>query len=212
MSETKALIQVFARAPLKGAVKRRLGAQIGDSAALHWYKILLAQTLAVVDAVQEVQAELWYPEGDDEYLLSKIVGRKDLPLLPQAPGDLGEKMQQALTQGLAGADKVLLIGADCPVWTPDLLRQALGQLSSSKPCIIVPAEDGGYVGIGVTGQVPKIFDEVPWGTATVLAKTQDRAAALGYPLYELPSLWDVDVKTDLERWLRLDPKLPRPIA
>jgi glycosyltransferase A (GT-A) superfamily protein (DUF2064 family) len=35
---------------------------------------------------------------------------------------------------------------------------------------------------------------------------------LDYPLYELPSLWDVDVKTDLERWLRLDPKLPRPIA
>ena len=63
-----------------------------------------------------------------------------------------------------------------------------------------PAEDGGYVLIGMWQPQPTLFTDMPWSTAKVMAQTRARAQAAGLRLLELPSLWDVDNPEDLPRW------------
>jgi len=216
MSDNDGLIQIFARAPVLGRVKRRLAEDVGDNAALHWYRMLLMRTVMVARSLEQsfegVAIEVWHPPLDDDYALTELLGDATLPLFPQAEGDLGVKMQSALTDGLNRANRVLLMGADCPVWTRETLSGVFDSLRAPGDCTLVPAEDGGYVGIGVMGGVPEIFSGIDWGTPSVLGQTRHQAELQGVTLSELSPLWDIDVVADLERWLSLEPHLPRPIG
>ena len=51
----------------------------------------------------------------------------------------------------------LLIGADCPSITYDYLNKALRLLSGGTELVLGPAEDGGYVLIGVNKSYPELF-------------------------------------------------------
>ncbi|MGA0170605.1 MAG: TIGR04282 family arsenosugar biosynthesis glycosyltransferase [Pseudomonadales bacterium] len=216
MSDSNALIQIFARAPVLGRVKRRLAEDVGHNAALHWYRILLTRTLtaarSLAQSFEGVAIEVWHPPFDDDFALTELLGDATLRLFPQAEGDLGVKMQSALTDGLNRANRVLLMGADCPVWTRETLSAVFGSLRAPGDCTLVPAEDGGYVGIGVMGGVPEIFSGIDWGTSAVLNQTRRQGELRGVTLSELSPLWDIDVVADLERWLALEPHLPRPIG
>ena len=211
MSEGVDLIQIFARAPVLGQTKRRLASELGESAALHWYRVLLARTFATVRQLSDVAIEVWHPAEDDDYPLMELINDASVGLHPQVSGDLGVKMSNALEVGLTRSERVLLIGADCPVWTTSLLRQAVDGISSSS-ALFVPAADGGYVGVGMSGSVPHLFSDIDWGTDRVMEQTRMRAFGLGVALNEMAPLWDVDVAADLNRWLAMEPYLPRPIA
>jgi len=211
MSEGANLIQIFARAPVLGQTKRRLASELGEGAALHWYRVLLARTLATVRQLPDVTIEVWHPVEDDDYPLMELINDASVGLYPQASGDLGQKMSNALEVGLTRSERVLLIGADCPVWTTSLLRQAIDGISSAS-ALFVPAADGGYVGVGVSGSVPHLFTDIDWGTGRVMEQTRERASEQGVSLTEMAPLWDVDVAADLNRWLAMEPHLPRPIA
>ena len=69
MLEGANLIQIFARAPVLGQTKRRLASELGESAALHWYRVLLARTLATTRQLADVEIEVWHPAEDDDYCL-----------------------------------------------------------------------------------------------------------------------------------------------
>lgn len=211
MSEGANLIQIFARAPVLGRTKRRLASELGESAALHWYRVLLARTLATARQLSDVVIEVWHPAEDDDYPLMELINDASVGLHPQVSGDLGLKMANALEVGVTRSERVLLIGADCPVWTVSLLRQALNQIAS-RSALFIPAEDGGYVGVGVSGSVPHLFGDIDWGTDRVMEQTRERASKQGILLSEMPPLWDVDVAADLNQWLAKEPHLPRPIA
>ena len=211
MSEGANLIQIFARAPVLGRTKRRLASELGESAALHWYRVLLARTLATTRQLSDVVIEVWHPAEDDDYPLMELINDASVGLHPQVSGDLGLKMANALEVGVTRSERVLLIGADCPVWTVSLLRQALNQIAS-RSALFSPAEDGGYVGVGVSGSVPHLFGDIDWGTDRVMEQTRERASKQGILLSEMPPLWDVDVAADLNQWLAKEPHLPRPIA
>lgn len=211
MSEGANLIQIFARAPVLGRTKRRLASELGESAALHWYRVLLARTLATTRQLSDVVIEVWHPAEDDDYPLMELINDASVGLHPQVSGDLGLKMANALEVGVTRSERVLLIGADCPVWTVSLLRQAFNQIAS-RSALFIPAEDGGYVGVGVSGSVPHLFGDIDWGTDRVMEQTRERASKQGILLSEMPPLWDVDVAADLNQWLAKEPHLPRPIA
>ena len=95
MSEGASLIQIFARAPVLGRTKRRLASELGESAALHWYRVLLARTLATTRQLADVEIEVWHPAEDDDYPLMELVNDSPVGLYPQASGDLGLKMLNA---------------------------------------------------------------------------------------------------------------------
>jgi glycosyltransferase A (GT-A) superfamily protein (DUF2064 family) len=89
---------------------------------------------------------------------------------------------------------------------------AAGQVLSENSMVLVPADDGGYVGVGVSGSVPSVFEGVSWSSASVTSQTRRLMAQAGVDWLERPTLWDVDRPEDLERWLKAEPNLPRPIV
>jgi rSAM/selenodomain-associated transferase 1 len=204
------VLQIFAKAPVLGRVKTRLGREIGAVAALHWYRILVHRTLMIAARVP-AQVQVWCPYEDDPFELEQLVDGLGMTFYQQCSGDLGRRMEFALQAGLRFGPRVLLIGADCPVWTPEALTSA-GQALSAASMVLVPADDGGYVGIGVSESVPLVFEGVSWSSALVTSQTRRLMAQAGVDWLELPTLWDVDRPDDLDRWLKAEPNLPRPIV
>jgi glycosyltransferase A (GT-A) superfamily protein (DUF2064 family) len=68
--------------------------------------------------------------------------------------------------------------------------------------VFCPAEDGGYVLVGLSQAMPALFDAMTWGTATVMEETRQRLRNLGWHWHELPVHWDVDRPEDYQRMVR----------
>ena len=58
--------------------------------------------------------------------------------------------------------------------------------------VIGPAEDGGYVLIGLDQLYVSIFNKIPWGTDQVLKQTRNRLRTERIQRHDLVTLWDVD--------------------
>jgi rSAM/selenodomain-associated transferase 1 len=118
----------------------------------------------------------------------------------QPEGDLGQRMQACAQQHFAqpNALTLLIMGTDCPVLSPGHLQAAARALLSNDACLI-PAEDGGYVLIGLKRWLPEVFERIEWSTARVMAQTRERLQEAGASWQELPALWDVDEAADWQR-------------
>jgi rSAM/selenodomain-associated transferase 1 len=127
-----------------------------------------------------------------------------LACLPQPEGDLGERMRRCMDTHFAQTDAppVLIIGTDCAVLAPGHLQEAARKLLTHDACLI-PAEDGGYVLLGLRRPVPEVFEQIDWSTDRVLMQTRARLQQAGATWAELPALWDIDEPEDWQRWQAL---------
>lgn len=84
--------------------------------------------------------------------------------------------------------------------TPAHLRDAAKALLEGHDAVFLPAEDGGYVLIGLRSFAHhRLFDGVCWGSSAVMDETRHRLRAIGYSWAEPATLWDVDNSDDLIR-------------
>jgi glycosyltransferase A (GT-A) superfamily protein (DUF2064 family) len=67
--------------------------------------------------------------------------------------------------------------------------------------VLGPAEDGGYVLLGLRHAAPALFRDMPWGEESIAALTRERMRELGWRWRELPALRDLDRPEDLD-WYR----------
>jgi glycosyltransferase A (GT-A) superfamily protein (DUF2064 family) len=98
---------------------------------------------------------------------------------------------------------LLLIGSDCPVCSASHLRQAAQRLLWGDEAVVTPAEDGGYVLMGLKQPQATLFEGLAWSTSEVMAQTRQKLHAAGLRYSEMPTLWDVDTPQDLARWQAL---------
>ena len=195
---------VFARAPSPGAVKTRLIPVLGAEGAAALHARLTEQTLETARAAALARIELHgTPDIDDPFLRS-CARRFATALAAQTGADLGARMRAAFESVLARDPRALLVGSDCPALTARHLRQADEALRDGADAVFVPCEDGGYALIGLRRVDARLFDRIPWGSATVMADTRDRLAALGWRWRELETLWDVDRPEDYARLTSLE--------
>ncbi len=89
--------------------------------------------------------------------------------------------------------------------TPGLLRQAAASLDQDDATVI-PAEDGGYVLIGMRQPSPRVFADIDWGSGKVMAQTRERLSEIGWRWSEFTPLWDVDRDEDFRRLRDLFPE------
>ena len=108
-------------------------------------------------------------------------------------------MAHAAHDALTRARCVVLLGADCPAVDAEYLNSALLLLTQGESIVVGPAEDGGYVLLGLRDVPPEIFSGVSWGSAQVMEQTRDRLRRAGRHWRELPTSWDVDRPEDLHR-------------
>lgn len=192
----------FAKAPVAGRVKTRFISELGSDGALALHKKLIQLTWQRISEGARWPMELWMSESGEEPWFSRLCPVDQM--FVQQGVDLGERMRFALNQALQRAPYVLVVGADCVSLDTEYLLDAIMRLKAGANVVLGPAEDGGYVLVGVSHHVPQqIFREIEWGSERVLHQTRARLMAEGLQWQELPLRWDVDVPADLPRLTEL---------
>lgn len=200
------LLQQFARLPILGAVKTRLARSIGAERALEVHRALVTQTAGALIDAGLGPVELWLDQAGYDPLIDQLKQRGlEGPRIQQG-ADLGERMFFALRHGLGTADAVVLVGSDCPDLDRAYLYGAFEALES-KEVVLGPADDGGYVLIGVRRLELALFSGVAWGGDKVLDRTLANAQGLGLTAELLAPRYDVDKLVDLQRWCAADPSV-----
>ena len=194
MAAQRDWLVVFARAPELGRVKTRLAAEVGAERALAIYRELASR---VLDAVRDGphQIVIAHSPADAEPGMRAWLGDA-FAYAPQCDGNLGARMTHAFASTLeAGAERVVLIGTDCPTIGAETVAAAFAALDEAD-VVFGPALDGGYYLVGARKLHPLLFQAVPWSSERTLAVSLDLARRAGLRLALLPSMRDVDTAAD----------------
>ncbi|CAK6695578.1 hypothetical protein BBFGKLBO_01875 [Synechococcus sp. CBW1107] len=191
----------MARWPAAGRCKSRLGKGIGLVGAARIQRRLSEHTLATARRLGGPELVLAVsglgPRGARRWGHSLGAHRAVL----QGEGGLGSRMARQLARAFGeGARQVLLIGTDLPLLERADLEAGFSALAGSA-LVLGPASDGGYWLIGLKGHRPSLLSGIPWGSADVLHRTLERAAAEGLETALLAQRSDLDRALDLEPWL-----------
>ena len=192
---------MFAKAPVAGEVKTRLAGFLGAAGAASLQAGLVRHALGKAAQARIGPVSLWCSPDASHPFFTRCRDEFGARLEVQRGDDLGSRMRNAFEPAWAARRPLLLIGADCPALTADHLVRAAEALRAQE-AVFVPAEDGGYVLVGLARALPALFDAAPWGSAAVMALTRERLSAAGARWIELPALWDVDRPEDYARLQR----------
>ena len=198
-AEVGCRVIVFARAPEPGKVKTRLIPALSAAGAAELHRRLVRHTLGAATGARLGPVELWCAPDAGDPFFRECERRLGVSLSAQGEGDLGARMQRAFESALARAGRAILVGSDLPALSAQYLRDADQALVRGNKVVLGPAEDGGYVLIGLSRCDPELFRDIPWGGPEVMAETRRRIASLAWRSSELPVLWDVDRPEDLGR-------------
>jgi len=201
VSYANAVIQVFCKAPLAGTVKTRLMPQLSAGQATDVHRRLALRTLELVCSAHLCPVQLWCSPSVDHPFFTEAAEKYALTLMTQANGDLGQRMDAALSAGIGQFGHALLIGCDCPSLTRNDLIEALNAITGRHDVVLAPAEDGGYCLIGLKQARPELFQGIDWGSPEVLSQTRAKISALMLQCHELQTQWDVDDYSDYLRFL-----------
>lgn len=199
-----AAIAVMAKAPVAGLAKTRLAPAIGSRAAARMQREFTLDTLRVAQAAALGPVRLWCAPDDEHRLFRALRRRCGVDTSAQARGDLGQRMQAAVEHHFSTTPQLplLLVGTDCPLLSPGQLQAAARALLRHDAALI-PAEDGGYVLLGLRRPLPEVFANLAWSTPQVLQQTRERLRTSGASWCELGPLWDVDDAPDWRRYRAL---------
>jgi glycosyltransferase A (GT-A) superfamily protein (DUF2064 family) len=107
---------------------------------------------------------------------------------------------------LANVSVAVLVGTDCPDIDRRYVQQAFRALQRND-VVFGPAEDGGYGLVGICQSAMPVavtlFQDISWGSSTVLAQSLERAAEAQLSVVQLPVIWDVDEVADWRRYQRM---------
>lgn len=202
-----AAIVVVAKAPVPGRVKTRMQPDLPARRAADLAAAMLAD---VTTAAQATGAAVWWSYAGDRAVLDAL--RPDgVRLLAQVGVGLGSRLAHAhRTLHEAGAERVVLVGADCPTVDSDALQAAVARLDDHD-VVLGPAGDGGYTLVGTRMCAPSLFSEVPMSTAHTGADTLAQAGRLGLRTALLDTRPDLDTVDDLrtaldDGWLDAAPR------
>ena len=193
---------VFTRFPKPGSVKTRLIPALGPEGAADVHREMTHHTLRWAAELQknfQVHLEVWF-SGGGAFEMRALYG-DDFEFRPQSDGDLGRRLSAALND-TTGSRPTVVVGTDCPDLSADHTRRAFLALSEHD-VVLGPALDGGYYLLGLKRFEPALFQDVAWGTATVLEHTQRIASEHGLSVALLNPLPDVDEPADLVHWHRV---------
>lgn len=191
-------VSVLAKAPIAGLAKTRLIPAMGAQGAARLQRQLTRSAVRCALDAGLGPVTLWCTPHARHRFFRALHETTGVNRLVQPSGDLGDRMHTAFRLHCASGP-LLLIGTDCPVLRPAHLRQAARALIDGDDAVFYPAEDGGYVLVGLRQPQPALFDAMTWSTPEVMSETRARARSLGLRMREFETLWDVDVPDDLAR-------------
>ena len=187
MANKQALI-VFAKPPLSGQVKSRLAASIGAKKALEVYQLMLEHTKQLADSAGADVYWYWSRHYAEPQQQSYIYHN-------QPEGNLGYRMNQAFADVAPHYQATILIGTDCVELRPFHLTESFASLQTND-VVLTPANDGGYVLVGMRKPQPQLFTLTEWSHPLVLEQTLKIANSLRLKYRVNSTLVDVDTLAD----------------
>lgn len=193
----KQALIIFARNPVRGKVKTRLAATMGDDKALSIYQSLLEHTVQIT---QQLPCDRYVFYADS--ISKNDVWPDDLYLKKNQEGkDLGQRMLHAFdTLFQQGYQRIIIIGTDCFELSSSILLDAFNALDEIE-VVIGPSADGGYYLLGMRQFFPFLFEEKAWSTDTVYSSTVQQLAIQNIRYDTLPILNDIDTEDDWKQYL-----------
>ena len=189
----------FAREPVPGLVKTRMLPELSPEQACELHRELVYWTSQVLTGAHLGRVELSVAGNVSSPLFQQCEGLGVKAVNRQVGKDLGERMYNALAEGLERFSKVILVGSDSPQIDTHYLQSAITKLDDAD-VVLGPAKDGGYVLIGVSDIDKRWFEGVEWGSANVFAETLARFVLTSAQWQPLDVLQDIDRPEDLPVW------------
>ncbi len=194
----KIAIAIFVKTPRVSPLKTRLAATIGQEKAEQFYHLSLK---CIVSTIKKIDINPYWALAEKQSLNNPLWN--DFNRMHTGEGNLGERQSHIYHELLKIHDGVILIGADAPQLSIEIIEQAMEALKSHDYAI-GPANDGGYYLLGGRRNIPaKVWSTTPWSDAKTRATL---VAQLDSKPYELGMLSDVDTETDLKQILDEIPK------
>ena len=198
MLDKDPVLIVFVKKPESGLVKTRLCPPLSYTQAKEVARILIQRSVENICAHWPGLIELcvWPDIRDD--MIAELASAFGIGLSRQVSGDLGRKMYRAMSEKISMGHNAMIIGADVPHCSREILHDAFAALKAGHN-VIGPTVDGGYYCIGVNRPKAAMFKNVRWGSETAYAQTLSSCADLGIS-FEciLPRLTDLDTYEDLQ--------------
>lgn len=190
------ILAIFSKAPQAGLSKTRLIPALGPCAAARLQRRMTLSILKLARQFSPDKTTLWCAPDIQQRFFRALRRQCQLNLRSQKGQDIGQRMHHAFT---AHGTPLLLVGSDCPALTLKHLETAANTLREGADAVFIPAEDGGYVLVGLRQPQPRLFEDIDWGSDQVMRQTRERLAECGLRWCELETLWDVDRPEDLAR-------------
>ncbi len=180
-------------------MKTRLQPDFSTEQSLNLHKKLVLDTLGNVTALSEFDVELSCAPNRQHLFFLECEKQFPIMLSDQFGVDLGERMAFAFSTILKRYEKVIIIGTDCPNMSEQYINRAFQALDEFD-AVIGPAEDGGYVLLGLKCFAPELFSGFSWGSDSVFQQTRKILHDLSWSCHEMDIMHDIDRAEDLHRY------------
>jgi rSAM/selenodomain-associated transferase 1 len=181
---------IMAKSPRLGRVKRRLGHEIGNVAAIRFYRSCLSHT--VLRLAQDGRWRTLIAIDPDRDVGARFqASHKLVARLTQGRGDLGRRMQRLFA--LLPPGPAIIVGSDIPAMRASDIARAFASLGRGD-AVFGQAPDGGYwlVGLKRTPKLLAPFARVRWSSRHALADTLKNLE--GKRVAFVATLTDIDTK------------------
>jgi rSAM/selenodomain-associated transferase 1 len=203
------LVYVVAKAPRAGAVKTRLCPPLRPEQAALLYRGFLLDSLETAAQIRDAAVRAICPSDTGQQTLARLLP-SGIRLTGQRSPGLGSALEECFSTGLAdGYQTVAVLASDNPTLPARFIERAFEQVERRQADLALgPTEDGGYYLLAARAVHPRLFRDMTWSTAEVLAETLRRCRA-DYLRAALVDTWyDVDTPAALAALASRLPDLP----
>jgi rSAM/selenodomain-associated transferase 1 len=202
-------LAIFVKTPGLSPIKTRLAAGIGAGRAEQFHALAANAVAAVARAAMPLVEPYW-AVAESEALQHPCW--KGLPTLWQGGGGLGARLDSVCHALQNRHGRVLLVGADCPQLSVELLHAAVRVLKERQtPLVMGRASDGGFWLFGTRVPVPaSVWRQPTYSTASTANELIAALHPLAAPAH-LPTLTDIDRAEDLIALADALNELPAPL-
>lgn len=197
------VILVYAKAPLAGSVNTRLIPYIGTDAATQLQQDFIHHRLSMLQRANLCATHLMCAPDITHDCFTQCEKQYSVVLKQQDGSELGERMSNGAASALLSYKYCIVIGTDAPALDEVIIKQVIDELHAGADVVLVPAEDGGYVLLGLSTNYEFLFNDISWGTDKVMQQTRERLKEKNISFKELGLCWDVDTLEDYQRYQKL---------
>ena len=201
------VILVFAKAPVAGSVNTRLIPDLGVRVATKLQEDFIYQRLHMLQQANLCAVTLMCAPDIHHECFVQCQQQYNVTLQQQTGDDLGERMFNGIEQSLQSYKYCIVIGTDAPALDAAQITSAIETLHEDKDknsqVVFVPAEDGGYVLVGMNQAYGFLFNNICWGSDEVMQQSRETLQRNNVNFTELAECWDVDNIEGYQRHLAL---------